>query len=460
MAATISMAIATTLAFAPAKAEGEASGSASISTSSSASAEGDASGSSDDRPMRKWAPERNMWEIGIWLGLLVPNLDHEWYDPRVISQSPYKRVAFDLGFRLGYYPLRWLGGEFEVGVMPTSLDAGGRATMYAIRGHVIGQLPWWRLTPFLVVGGGGHGVGSDDGVAGDDIDASFHWGPGLKFYATRYLALRLDLRHLVGARVVANNGAASHFEALFGISLTLGRKKGEDAGDDDPDGDGFKGSDDKCPDQAGIYPDGCPDSDTDGDGVADSVDECPEEPGPAPTGCPGAEPDRDADGIPDESDICIDDPETANGYEDDDGCPDEVPKKLRGVTGKMDGITFETNSAKITPESKATLDDAVKTLEANPRYDVEIVGHTDDTGDHDYNVRLSQRRADSVKQYLVSHGVERERVEARGAGPDEPMAKNDTPEGRAQNRRIEFKVRRRFGSRREERRQKRQEKNQ
>jgi hypothetical protein len=279
MPPTIAIPLALAVSFGPA--EGEASGSASVSTSSSFEAEGDASG--ETRPMRKWAPERNMFELGLWLGVLVPNQNHEWYDPRVTFQEPYRRAAFDLGFRFGYFPLRWLGGELEVGVMPTRLESDARATMYAVRGHVVGQLPWWRLTPFLVVGGGGHGVGSGDGAAGDDIDASFHWGPGLKFFVNRYLALRIDLRHLVGARVVANNGAASHFEALFGISLTLGRKKGESR-DNDPDDDGFVGSEDKCPDQKGIYPDGCPDSDGDGDGVADSVDECPTSQGRRRTG--------------------------------------------------------------------------------------------------------------------------------------------------------------------------------
>ena len=437
--AVLAPALAISLSLLSAPAEASAEGSISVSTSTELEADGDA----ETRPMRKWAPERNMWELGLWVGVLVPNREHEWYDPRVVTQQPYKRAAFDLGARVGYYPLRWLGGELEVGVMPTRLESDARATMYAIRGHVVGQLPWWRLTPFLVVGGGGHGVSSPDGAAGKDIDASFHWGPGLKFFINRYLAVRLDLRHLVGARLVANNGAASHFEALLGLSVTLGRKKGGDKRNDDPDGDGFVGSDDKCPDQPGIYPDGCPDADQDGDGVADSVDECPDEPGSPPDGCPGK--DQDGDGIEDDVDDCVSDPETKNGYEDDDGCPDEVPKRLRGAVGKMDGITFETNSAKITKESKPTLDEAVKTLEANPKYDVEIVGHTDNTGDHDYNVALSQRRADAVADYLASHGVERDRIEARGAGPDEPISDNDTVEGRAANRRIEFKVRRRFG---------------
>ncbi len=494
------------LAMAPAKGSVEAEGSVSASARGGASAEGRADASGETRPMRKWAPERNMFELGLWGGVLVMNREHELYDPRVAPHLRYRPAAFDLGLRFAYFPLRWLGGEIEAGVMPTRNAADARTTLYTVRGHAIFQLPWWRLTPFLVVGGGGMGVASRPSALGNDIDASFHWGPGLKFYVNRYLAIRLDLRHLVGARRVLDNGAASHFEALLGLSLTLGRKgknggsgKNGSGSDGDPDGDGFYGEDDRCPEEAGVYPEGCPASDGDGDGVADDSDKCPKEPGPAPSGCPakdgdgdgvaddsdqcpdvagakpdgcppdsdgdgvadpedecidvagdppdGCPPDADEDRIPDATDECVRKPETNNGYEDEDGCPDEVPEKLTGVTGVMPGITFETNSAKITRDSRPTLDETVKVLKANPKYDVTIVGHTDDTGPREYNVQLSQKRADAVGDYLVKNGISRERVHTRGKGPDDPVADNSTAEGRAKNRRIEFKLRKRVGRR-------------
>src|SRR4029079_7120689 len=122
------------------------------------------------------------------------------------------------------------------------------------------------------------------------------------------------------------------------------------------DGDTVADPDDKCPEVAGAKPDGCP-PDSDGDGVADPDDEVIDVAGDPPDGCP---PDADADRIPDATDECIRKPETRNGYEDEDGCPDEVPEKLTGVTGVMPGITFETNSAKITRESRPTLDETVK----------------------------------------------------------------------------------------------------
>jgi outer membrane protein OmpA-like peptidoglycan-associated protein len=200
---------------------------------------------------------------------------------------------------------------------------------------------------------------------------------------------------------------------------------------------------DQCPDVPGAKPDGCP-PDSDGDGITDDQDQCPDLAGDPPTGCP---PDTDGDGVYDPFDDCPNKPETDNGFEDDDGCPDTVPRRLRGFTGVMPGITFETGSARIASSSSPTLDEAVQTLEHNPKYDVEVVGHTDDTGDRNLNMRLSHQRAQSVKRYLVRKGIEPERIQTRGAGPDEPVASNDTAQGRAENRRIEFKVRKRRRSR-------------
>jgi OOP family OmpA-OmpF porin len=473
-------------------AEGSASGNASVSTGSGLQAS--SSSRRSDKWIYRWAPERNMFELGLWFGLLIPNEEHEWYDPRNAAHNPYGPVAFDTGIRFAYFPLRFLGGEFEAGLMPTSANSE-RALLYTARGHLIGQLPWWSVTPFLVVGGGGMGVTADDAGVGKDIDASFHWGPGLKIFINRWIALRLDFRHLIGARQGAKNGVASHGEVLLGISVTFGRKgkdnKSEDEGD--PDGDGYYGDDDACPQDPGVYPDGCPAPDRDDDGVADADDQCPDEPGPAPSGCPddadrdedgvtdsadqcpdvpgakpsGCPPDTDGDGIADPDDQCIDipgdppsgcppdpdgdrvyepddecpdEPETDNGFEDQDGCPDEVPDNLRGATGTLPGITFELNSAKIKPSSKPTLDEAARTLEANPDYLLEVEGHTDSTGSRQGNLKLSRERAESVKAYLVGKGIDADRITTKGVGPDQPVASNDTAEGRAENRRIEFKV--------------------
>ncbi len=121
---------------------------------------------------------------------------------------------------------------------------------------------------------------------------------------------------------------------------------------------------------------------------------------------------------------------------------DDVKKEeFRTEVGKsivLDGITFATNSADITPTSEQTLEKAFNTLNQNPEITVEIQGHTDNTGAHAYNMTLSEKRAVSVKAWLVSKGIDASRISTKGFGPDQPVAPNTSREGRTKNRRIEF----------------------
>jgi len=436
----------------------------------------------DEKWIRRCRPERNMFELGIFGGIIMPAsgiLDknaggaHELFDPYKVRDdpsfyAPYKKVAPEFGARVAWYPLSFLGGEIEGGAMPTSTapvdgSAGGRATLFNFRGHVIGQIPFWRITPFILVGGGMLGT---TGALGSDIDPSTHFGGGVKFYITHRFMMRLDVRDVVAARRVVDAGATSYPEVLLGLSLTLNRKKQPAAPDKDSDGDGFldksdacpyepgiapdgcperdrdgdgfMDSQDACPDVPGIAPDGCPEKDRDGDGFLDSVDKCPDDPGVEPDGCPI--PDTDGDGILDPDDKCPTVPETKNGYQDEDGCPDEIPTQLAKFTGTIKGIYFDLDKDTIKPKSRPVLDRAVAVLQEFNTIRIEISGHTDSTGSVEYNRDLSRRRAESVKRYLVEHGVENARVETRGAGPDEPVDTNKTAAGRAKNRRIEFTI--------------------
>ena len=155
-------------------------------------------------------------------------------------------------------------------------------------------------------------------------------------------------------------------------------------------------------------------------------------------GCP--DPDNDGDGIPDTADKCPDQPETKNNYQDEDGCPDEVPAEVKKFTGVIEGITFKTGSAEILKGSFSVLDRAVKVLKDYPDVKLEISGHTDNVGKPAYNQDLSQRRAESVKQYFVSQGIAPERLTTVGYGMDRPIADNKTKDGKAKNRRTEFKL--------------------
>jgi outer membrane protein OmpA-like peptidoglycan-associated protein len=430
--------------------------------------------------IRRCRPERNMFELGVFGGIFFTGgTAHELFDPvRQLASlqdgdpnnefwKPYRKVAPEIGLRFAYFPLSFLGGELEGGAMPTRIMLDGqpadRAILFNFRAHVIGQLPFWRIAPFVLVGGGAIGT---TGALGNDIDESTHFGIGVKAYLSHRAVLRLDLRDVVAARLRVDAGAVNYPEILLGLSVALNRKPKQAPPDKDSDGDGFLDNSDACPFEPGIAPDGCPERDRDGDGFMDSQDACPDVPGVAPDGCPlkdrdgdgfldivdkcpddpGVEPDgcpipdTDGDGILDPDDKCPQQPETRNGYMDEDGCPDEIPSQLAKFTGTIKGIYFDLDKDTIKPKSRPVLDRAVAVLKEFPTIRIEISGHTDSTGSVAYNKDLSGRRAASVKRYLVEHGIETARIETRGAGPDEPVDTNKTAAGRAKNRRIEFTI--------------------
>lgn len=185
------------------------------------------------------------------------------------------------------------------------------------------------------------------------------------------------------------------------------------AGDDD--GDGLERKDDVCPSEPEDFDsfedgDGCPDFDDDQDGVADAADKCRRE------------------------------GETRNGYEDGDGCPDDLPQPLEERIGRIDGLVFASNSAKILEESEASMLRLLSVMQKYPAIQVEIGGHTDDSGNPDRNKMLSSLRAEAVRAWLVSKGIDAQRIAAHGYGPSKPVASNKTPAGRAANRRVEFQL--------------------
>lgn len=202
--------------------------------------------------------------------------------------------------------------------------------------------------------------------------------------------------------------------------------------EDDRDHDGVPDKDDRCPDVAGLATlQGCPDRD--GDGIADNVDACPDLAGPAQfNGCP----DTDGDGIPDNLDRCP----TVKGLASMNGCP-EVSEKTKKLFEKaLTGIQFETGRSVIKKTSFPILDQVVDVMNENPSYDLEIHGHTDSQGDDAKNQVLSEERAAAVRTYLIGKGVAANRLQSFGHGETMPIADNKTAAGRAQNRRVEFKV--------------------
>jgi OmpA-OmpF porin, OOP family len=397
-----------------------------------------------ERPwIRRWEPARNLWELGVFGGVLRPSDDHDLYDPRTRPQDPLWTLGADVGLRAAYFPLAPLGVEAEFSANPTRVRTitNDFAFVYGFRGHVILQMPIYRIVPFLLGGYGLMGVRSHILILGNDVDPAFHYGGGVKMYITKRLTARLEMRQIVSATKAQQDSGTSHFQALAGLSFVLGRKKPVpppvvEVVDPDRDKDGILNESDQCPDQAGPGPSGCPD--TDGDGFIDLVDACIEVPGVAPDGCPLK--DSDGDMIYDVEDDCPFEPETYNGIDDDDGCPDEVPPELVIFKGVLKGIEFDFGKDTIRPVSKPVLDDAIEKLKKFPGVRVKIVGHTDNVGTPEANLDLSKRRAESVKQYLVDGGIDPSRIETDGKGQTEPEDTNDTEAGRAKNRRIVFDI--------------------
>jgi OOP family OmpA-OmpF porin len=391
--------------------------------------------------IKRWAPERLMVEVGLFGGMFWPAQNHDFYNPES-GYKPLWIVNGEVGGRVAFFPERYVGVEFEGAFIPARVrtSTNDLAPIWTARGHVIAQLPWWSVTPFVLVGAGGMGVSSHPVILGKDIDPAVHYGGGVKIYINRWVGLRLDGRHVFAAKQATQRSFTSHGEFLVGLVFTLGRAKPLEAPPPNPDrdDDGFLNERDDCPDTPGVSPDGCPPRDSDKDGFVDTEDACPYEAGVEPDGCPIR--DKDKDGIPDGVDKCIDRPETDNGFEDEDGCPDEIPVDLIEFTGTIEGIEFELNSAEIRDVSKPILDRAIKVLKDYPDIRIEVVGHTDNQGTPEYNEKLSKDRAEAVRQYLIEGGIDEARLESRGAGETEPRAPNDTPEGQAKNRRTDFVI--------------------
>lgn len=238
--------------------------------------------------------------------------------------------------------------------------------------------------------------------------------------------------------------------------------------DIDNDGDGILDTRDSCPVEPATCS-GCPVLDADNDGINDDVDRCVNEAedhdGFQDTdGCP--DPDNDNDGIVDTDDKCPQKAEDADGFEDTDGCPDldndadgipDAIDKCPGIKGIpenngcpkteeikrgkliLEGVNFESGKAVLMPGSYSTLDRVRESLAEWKNVRCEIRGHTDNIGSEDANLRLSQRRAEAVMQYLVRNGINPSRLRAIGMGEATPIADNRTADGRAMNRRVELR---------------------
>jgi OmpA-OmpF porin, OOP family len=317
--------------------------------------------------------------------------------------------AFAFGVGIGYNLTKAVATEAAF------VWSDGDADLFSYRLDLLYHLrPEARLNPYLAAGIGGYEVQSKTEFMGN-------YGLGVLYQLTESLALRGDVRHLL------IDASDLHHNLLYtaGLQFAFGGAAPMPQPAPAPATVAPAPPAEPPPAQPPVVTQAPMDSD--GDGVIDGVDQCPDTPKGVRVDAQGCPRDSDGDGVYDEFDKC---PDTPKGVAvDDQGC--ELKLTLN--------INFDSNQALIKPEFETELARAAAFLEANSTIPyVLIAGHTDSLGADAYNQQLSERRAEAVRQYLIDrHGIEAGKIQARGYGESQPIADNDTPDGRYRNRRVE-----------------------
>jgi OOP family OmpA-OmpF porin len=366
------------------------------------------------------------------------------------------------GLRLGYDITERWGLEGALDYVKTKLEhANGDAVrVYGYRLDALYHfMPQEKLVPYVAAGVGGTNAENPITIPNEN-DFLFDYGAGVKYFLSDNWALRADIRHLL-----VFDGGRQDWESTIGLTFFFGGMKPAPVAAMDTDNDGVPDSLDKCPDtpkgvsvdangcpldsdRDGVpdYLDKCPDTpkgmkvdkdgcslDSDRDGVPDSLDKCPNTPKGETVGADGCPLDSDGDGVVDSLDKC---PDTPKGVKvGADGCP--VPEKFAEKVSIALQIEFDSGKAEIKAQYDEQIKKVAEFMTKYPETSAVIEGHTDNVGKEASNVRLSTRRAESVRTYLIEkYGIAPGRLVAKGFGSSQPVADNATPSGRQKNRRI------------------------
>ncbi len=327
------------------------------------------------------------------------------YKQDLVGTSDKARKIWNPGIRLGYSITNQIEVEGIYGYVPTRTSTSDQDVTYWGVNGVGNYFVNRYFVPY-----GTFGIGEiifDDDLTSTDYDFQINYGAGFKTFIARNLALRPDFRGLTSF-------GNTHTAFLMSLNFTYYAQISPEAN---------RPKETPTPRRVEVVP-------------AVSTPVLTPTPTPARQATQTPFPDRDHDGIPDDKDLCPDEPETVNGYKDDDGCPDHEADEFQGV---MDGIHFQSGAPIIEESSYTLLDRAVAFLNKVPALRLRIEGHTDSTGTASRNKYLAYQRAQSVKEYFAHKGIVQNRIEIRGYGPARPIASNKTKEGRAKNRRVEFK---------------------
>jgi len=402
---------------------------------------------------------------GSWFEEFVNTDDHYNIIPSIskVTVSRYLTDGFSIEAAGSLNKIKKVGDN---SVSSTSYLALDGAVKYDLN-NAFGQTGWFD--PYASIGGGYIWMGDHD-------TGTFNGALGFNVWFNDNLGLNLETKykHAFESKIV------QHFQHSLGLVIKFGGTDSDNDGvfDDvdacpevfglieyngcpDSDNDGVIDSKDACPNVAGLESlNGCPDTDGDGiadkddacpndkgtkanngcpdadnDGVIDSKDKCPNVAGPAANnGCPW--PDTDNDGVLDKDDDC---PKVA-GLASNKGCPEVSVQDIAKLEELFKTVYFETNKASFKSETIAKLNEAIAIIVKYPTAKFAISGHTDSIGNDAYNLKLSEERAQAVKNYLISKGVSSNNLTAKGYGETQPVESNMYNAGRAANRRVDIKL--------------------
>lgn len=396
--------------------------------------------------------------------------------PSKLSIGRYLNESFNIELSLSINKLTKIGNiNVEESILLGNDDLEESISYFAVDvnsnydlNRLIGETAWFD--PYLIGGVGFNSKGSQNGI-------SLNSGAGAKIWLNNKFGVKFQTAY----KHFFDDGNFPHFQHSASLIYKFGgydedndgvydRKDkcptvfglAEFEGCPDTDEDGIPDSEDECPDVFGDKElKGCPDADkdgvtdkldrcvyikglakhngcpdTDGDGIIDQRDRCPKTAGPlSNNGCP--EPDTDGDGVIDKFDKC----KFEKGILSNDGCPGFKKEELEAkLTELARSILFVSGGDVYYKKYEPQLNEIASLMKLHKELRFQIQGHTDSQGSEEANLKLSLNRVNKVLNYLVSRGVNQFNLNVKGFGESMPIAPNDTPEGRAKNRRVEVKI--------------------